>query len=60
MIMVLAPHKNLQKPQVPKARPGAVAGSADGTAEGAESTAASAETVEGQQAAPGADKAPGT
>jgi len=41
MIMVLAPHKNLQKPHVPKARPGA----ADGT----EELAATAETVEGQQ-----------
>jgi len=45
MIMVLAPHKNLQKPQVPKAR----AGSADAGPEGAEELTATAETVEGQQ-----------
>jgi hypothetical protein len=41
---VLAPHKNLQKPQVPKARAGSDAGP-----EGADELAATAETVEGQQ-----------
>jgi translation initiation factor IF-3 len=48
MIMVLAPHKNLQKPQQPRARSGASELEALGDTDGVE-LATAAETVDGQQ-----------